>query len=427
MSKKLYIRNRIKYYRKLLNITQNELSRNTISVQQIKYLETNKRNLTIKTAEILIDNFKCIAKEKNIKLEIAVEELMKNSRELAKDLCKKDLENLSEIDDEEFISICEEYEVNDILQMYFKSKAEEYEKNLNYEQARTFYLKAMDINVSEENTMLHIYIRNKLGRCNYLLGNLTLAMQEYVSCEYMIKESKKKENVELDDLISRTYYGIAAIYYVTSENSKSKIYIDKILTLEKPNPLIIVNSKMLLGNIFYKNNQFNEAEKVFRELEKDKPNDFNIKVSLAVLYRLIGDEELHLEYLKKLKGVANNDSSNSNFLIEYLIQLKNYYIKNDKNKAIKYCNQLVKYSFKYKNLMSIIRVYKNIVDDFNENLIDMTQLEEYLLVLYTNKEVIYNSGYLKNELSNIFLELVLHRNLNNSCINIIKKLREINI
>ena len=64
MKQNLHLDNRIKYFRKLLGITQKELSRGTISIQQIKYLETNKRSLTINTAEILSTNLKYIAKEK---------------------------------------------------------------------------------------------------------------------------------------------------------------------------------------------------------------------------------------------------------------------------------------------------------------------------------------------------------------------------
>lgn len=171
--------------------------------------------------------------------------------------------------------------------------------------------------------------------------------------------------------------------------------------------MIVINSKMLLGNIFYKNNQFTEAEEIFRSLEKDRPNDFNIKVSLVVLYKLLNNKKLHLEYLKKLKNIPNKDSSNSNFIIEYLIQLKNSYIKNDKSKAIKYYNKAIKYSFEYKNL------------------IDKTQLEEYLVVLYNQKDIISSNNYLKNELNNIFLDLILNSFLNNYCINIIKKIRDI--
>lgn len=216
MNKKLYLDNRIKYFRKMLNITQRDLAMDTISIQQIKYLETNKRNLTMKTAKILSNNFKKIAKEKNINLEVTVEELLKSSKELARNLCEKELNKLSDIDEEQFISICEEYEISDILKIYFKDKAEDYEKQLKYEQAIKYYLKSMEIKCSEKNSILHAYIKNKLGRCNYLLGNLTLAMKEYVCCEYMIKDNKEEKSVELEDLMSRTYYGIAAIHYRNS-------------------------------------------------------------------------------------------------------------------------------------------------------------------------------------------------------------------
>ena len=148
-------------------------------------------------------------------------------------------------------------------------------------------------------------------------------------------------------------------------------------------------------------------------------------MSLSVLYRLLDNKSLHLAYLKKLKNYANSDSINSNFLIECLMQLKNFHMKNDKNKAIKYYNQALKYAFNYKNLMFIVRIYKDIISDFNKNLIDMTQLEKYLLLLFNHKEIISGNSYLKNELNNIFLDVVLNSYLNNNCINIIKRLKEI--
>lgn len=103
MNKKIYIENRIKYFRGLLNITQKELARDDISLQQIKFLESNKRGITLSVAKKLSDNLNKIAIEKNINLCITENEILKEPKEMARDLCEKDLNDLNSINDSSYI------------------------------------------------------------------------------------------------------------------------------------------------------------------------------------------------------------------------------------------------------------------------------------------------------------------------------------
>lgn len=67
---------KIRYYRKLLNITQKELAGKNMSVNLIKYLEADKRNLTINKAIIFVSTFNTVAKQKGIELNLTLKDFV---------------------------------------------------------------------------------------------------------------------------------------------------------------------------------------------------------------------------------------------------------------------------------------------------------------------------------------------------------------
>jgi transcriptional regulator with XRE-family HTH domain len=67
---------KIRYYRKLLNITQKELAGKNMSVNLIKYLEADKRNLNINKAIIFVNTFNTVAKQKGIELNLTLKDFV---------------------------------------------------------------------------------------------------------------------------------------------------------------------------------------------------------------------------------------------------------------------------------------------------------------------------------------------------------------
>lgn len=74
---------KIRYYRKLLYMTQKELAGKNMSVNLVKYLEANKRNLTINKAVIFVNIFNTAAKQKGIELNLTLKDFVVSNHEQA--------------------------------------------------------------------------------------------------------------------------------------------------------------------------------------------------------------------------------------------------------------------------------------------------------------------------------------------------------
>lgn len=78
---------KIRYYRKLLYMTQKELAGKNMSVNLVKYLEANKRNLTINKAVIFVNIFNTAAKQKGIELNLTLKDFVVSNHERALQDC----------------------------------------------------------------------------------------------------------------------------------------------------------------------------------------------------------------------------------------------------------------------------------------------------------------------------------------------------
>lgn len=80
---------KIRYYRKLLNMTQKELAGKNMSVNLVKYLEANKRNLTINKAVIFVNTFNTAARQKGMELNLTLKDFVMSNQEQALIDCKE--------------------------------------------------------------------------------------------------------------------------------------------------------------------------------------------------------------------------------------------------------------------------------------------------------------------------------------------------
>jgi transcriptional regulator with XRE-family HTH domain len=80
---------KIRYYRKLLNMTQKELAGKNMSVNLVKYLEANKRNLTINKAILFVNTFNNAAMQKGMELNLTLKDFVMSNQETALSDCKE--------------------------------------------------------------------------------------------------------------------------------------------------------------------------------------------------------------------------------------------------------------------------------------------------------------------------------------------------
>lgn len=422
MIDKFKIEHSIKYYRKLINVTQKELAFKDISLAHIKLLESNKRRLTIETAKIISNNLNILVKEKNMNLHVTPEELLTSEIDLLHSLYEKEIENLdltfqnkSKI--ESIIESCDYYSLNDLKIKLFKNQGDYYVTKYKYKEAIEIYKNALKI---EENPdiELTLYLLNRIGACYHELGDLTLSIKNYTISENLLltKLSNKEINSEI---LFKLYYGQAVNYNKLTEYEISIEYINKILNLKHVDEKWIINTKMLLGNIYYRIKKIDDAITLYEELNTFYPNNYNIKINLTMLYDSIGNKELSKKIFKDIDSTVEKTL---NFAVMDLLNRKNLSITKNKNFALQCLDKALDLSLKHKSIDSIIKIFNHIVKDFNNNCININDVKKYLCTLDANKnESIFNNN-VKQRLNKTLIKLLLNPNIDNECKNIISNI-----
>ena len=69
----------------------------------------------------------------------------------------------------------------------------------------------------------------------------------------------------------------------------------------------MINTKKLEADILFKNNEFDKALKIFQELEKLNPNNFDIITKIANLLELQHQYKNSINYYLKALKIKNNN------------------------------------------------------------------------------------------------------------------------
>ncbi|WP_346937427.1 helix-turn-helix transcriptional regulator [Clostridium sp.] len=415
------VTNRLKYYRNILNISQKELVTENLSLQQIKFIETKRRKITYRTAEIISNQLNYIAKHKNINLNISTKELVMGDEDYARYLCKIELRKKEEIDTENFETICLQYNLKDILQDYYKLQGEILEDQNEFQKSLDFYTKAKDMGCLEEYS--YIYILNKIGACHVCLCNWALGLKSYTEAEILIKLVYKKSNYEIrniQDIESRVYYGIALINNEIGNYKISLEYIESIKKLKYVESKLIIDSSILEANMNYEMGNIEKSINNYMRLHEEFPENSNIIINLVTLYELVEDEERSNFYLNKINRdmLKREDAS---LYVAYLLKRKNYFIKFDVKAAVKHYNTAIKLCINDNNILWLTKIYENIVQDYHDGLINSNYVNQYLIILNRNKHIYDNHKELLND---ILIGLITNKNINRSLLDTIRKIKE---
>lgn len=415
------VTNRLKYYRNMLNISQKELVTENLSLQQIKFIETKRRKITYRTAEIISNQLNYIAKHKNISLNVSPKELVMEDEDYARYLCEIELRKKEKIDTENFETICLQYNLKNILQDFYKLQGEIFENQNEFQKSLDFYTKAKDIGCLEECS--YIDILNKIGGCHVFLCNWALGLKSYTEAEILIKLVYKRRNYEIrniQDIESRVYYGIALINNEIGDLKCSLEYLENIKNLEYVNSKLIINSSILEANVNYEIGNTEKSINTYIKLHEEFPDNLNIIVNLVTLYEIVENEELSNFYLNKIDADMFKKEESSLY-IEYLLKKKNYFIKSDIEKSIKHYNTAIKLCIRDNNILWLTKIYENIVEDYQNGLISSNYVNQYLVILRRNKHIYDNHEEFLND---ILVRLITSKNINRNLLDTIRKIKD---
>ncbi|OOM73139.1 helix-turn-helix transcriptional regulator [Clostridium sp. BL-8] len=270
---------KLKRIRKILHITQEELSKDICSKNNISLIENGKQKISASLANAISKKFNEAAKEKrgiDIKL-INADFLMKDENEQANDIFNDVINELKKT------------ETIDLFESKFL-KAEEMIKNYNiaeknkielYRLAANFYyykhkystsdimcdvgLKiCIDIKNIEEEANLYVYkSRNNIFSDKYLQALQQLEFAEELN-----------NSISNDELSIMIFYQKALAYKKLGQYDTALKYFKKLKKFEIKNQKMLLKIKMVYANCLNEENQFEEAEKEYFEILDVNDRDF---------------------------------------------------------------------------------------------------------------------------------------------------------
>jgi len=313
---------KIKSIRKKYNLRQEEISGGDITRNLISEIETNKANITRKTAEVIIKNLNMAASKKHIEVTESVEYLMENevvqaSRILEDCICE--LKALTVTKDDSFIKMLKETEdfliswnikdkkiiVYELAGDYFYNQNDYYKSCMYYEKALELTgkleLSQNLLNLLRKVSMLYIYIGNydeSINNCEFALRNFPEMKTNYKatfiynsSIGYQRLGNFKKALQKLNEV-------------------KSFISID-----DKKYVQVLNNEAVCLEEL----EELEEALKSYNEILKliDKNNiEYQLIISVNILnvYRKLSMNDILSEKLKNVIEQLYNLNTSSRYI-----------------------------------------------------------------------------------------------------------------
>lgn len=380
---------KIKNLRKILGIRQEQLTSTGISRNFISMVENNKRNLSLKTAKLIVDEIKLKSVELGIDLKIDEEYILKSPGEDAGDYCIKRLkEDLSFDDIEKLTNLCNRYNLIDILPQLYSKKADLFYTDSKFDEAFTYYYDALEIYISLNNLEAKAIIYNKLGKCR-------LKVLEYIESlsffkkAYNLSSKEKFMSVEKNSL-----YNMALVYKKLNKIDDAIEHIQRYLELCSQDlySTDIIDARILEANCYSIKYQFEKSISIYKEILDNNKLKSSV---LASIYNNLGRAYIEMKDLKNSliyfnKSQKIREVSDKAKLHLTLINKSNVFLQ---NKMINEAVSILKKAFD----LSII--YNDI---------------ECIMVSFNMLEKIYLDMCDKNSLTSLYQEMLQAINLNNN-------------
>ncbi|MCB2313405.1 helix-turn-helix transcriptional regulator [Clostridium tagluense] len=367
---------KIKNLRKILGIRQEELTSIGVSRNFISMVENNKRKLSLKTAELLIEIFKSKSKEIGTDLDIDEKYLLKSPQEEAIEYCNEKINDTLYMDEiDNLIDVCNRYSLLDILSTLYVKKGNMLYSRGKCSEAFTYYYDALifynSINSIEEKA----FIYNKLGKCR-------LQMLEYFESLNFFTKAYNLSVIGNYKLVERnSLYNMALVYKKLNKIDDALEHINKYIDIcdYDIDFFDIIDARVLEANCYFSKNQYNKSIQIYKETlnKKDQlkyPMLGNIYNNLALAYLEVNDCENSLLYFDKSQELR--EASDKSNLHRTLIDKSNVFIK---NKMVDEATNLLTKGFD----MSV--AYK----DLEYTISSFNMLEKIYIDLCDNKRLIY--------------------------------------
>ncbi|MEG2353778.1 MAG: helix-turn-helix transcriptional regulator [Clostridium sp.] len=262
--KVLTIGERVRYFRKLLDISQKELADNKVSSNLISLIERGKIPLSTVTASILVDNINRFSEKQGVGLNLGIKDLLMPREEYLRSQCEDSINKSNDGKNSEeykkIIEVCSKHNFNDVLVKVEEKLADEYFSNKDYKNAAEHYKSYIDSENNNDNIKSKFNAMYRISICCY-------NMEQYgVSLKYMNEayEFMEKNNIEAD--LGNILYQIALMNFKIRNFKYAEEYINRFFLLENSNEELKNRGTFLRGNLYLERGQYYDALKVYKSL-----------------------------------------------------------------------------------------------------------------------------------------------------------------
>lgn len=309
---------RLKYYRKLLNISQKELADNKVSSNLISLIERGRVPLSTVTASILVDNINKISIGRGINLSLSIKDLMISDEDYIRKVSLERLNGQKSVAEvnriyTELFMLSQKFGNNSSKAILESNIADKFFQMQQYEECVKHFEKYIDIlgdlSSIQDNEWLSRY-----GIALYNIGRLEKSFNIFSNI------LKNIENHEYDFKRFDAYYIIACISY---ENKNFKSVVENLKeAIAALNPMESIEERIneLSEKIIERNKE------IVLNLYKD------IKTSPISIKKEGSSSTLNIFEESITNGEFNN-IFNKDYLLMLLILLENYINANDLEKA----------------------------------------------------------------------------------------------
>lgn len=281
---------RIKYYRKLLGISQSYLASGNYSVKYIQSIESNKRRLNPATASIIADKLNRVAMDKGINLGLTLDELYMPGDQYIEMICLNKLKECEKKDNyikEYFdtLQIAEKYSVHSIMIKV-------------YGELSTYYHRMGDYNLAldyTKNKLLICYeldLSNEIAVCLNTIGVFYYIQKDYdKAISYYSKgyEFTKVKNLKDSLIYVKLVYNIALTYSIMNKLEEAIKYLKILNDVKDISEPYRTNGLILNGNLLVELENYEEALKIFEDLICDhSENIYIIQHNMGLIFSKIG-------------------------------------------------------------------------------------------------------------------------------------------
>ncbi|WP_234122595.1 helix-turn-helix domain-containing protein [Clostridium hydrogenum] len=391
---------KLKAIRAKYDLRQDEISGQDITRNLISEIETNKANITKKTAEIIIKNLNEMAKKKHFKITETMEYLLESELEQANKVLDKHINELKTLivcKDDSFVKELKEteeflinWDIRDKKIIVYELAGDYFFNQNEMHKSVSYYERALELTNKISLSQSLLTLLRKLSAMYIYIGNYNESIK---CCEFALErfDDMTKENTIVFRHNNSLNYKKLNNYKKALDNiKKAEELLDK-TDLEKV--FNVLNNKAVC---LYEMNLKEESLKVFNEiLDLIKKNDMEkyviISTNIINIYLDINLKDKAIENLNFVTDYLKNLNNDSLSIANIYFEIGKIYKKlNEENLSEDYCLKSLDLAEKQKNYVLSNNVLCDLIEMYaiTNNVEKMNNVKEKTLFILTKQEKI---------------------------------------